>query len=177
MIHLITSQSKILNLRFTNVCMFLADPLFQIVDSLQKISPDFQTIIYNLQLRFQKTLNCSHAYDRDILMICFFIWERGEDSLKQFIKIFNTFHITMNFTAEQSKEEINFLNVDVRLRNRQLETDLHIKKTDTHQFLDSTSCHPYHCKKSMLYSQALRLTGFVLIMKCLIDAATTQRNG
>ena len=29
-------------LRFTNVCiMFLADPLFQIVDSIQKISPHF----------------------------------------------------------------------------------------------------------------------------------------
>ena len=37
------------------------------------------------------------------------------------------------------------------------ETDLHIKPTDTHQFLDSKSCHPYHCsKKSIPYSQALR---------------------
>ena len=51
---------------------------------------------------------------------------------------------------------MNFLDVNVRLRNRQLETDLHIKPTDTHQFLDSTSCHPYHCKKSIPYSQALR---------------------
>ena len=51
---------------------------------------------------------------------------------------------------------INVLDVNVRLRNRQLETDLHIKPTDTHQFLDSTSCHPYHCKKSIPYSQALR---------------------
>ena len=49
-----------------------------------------------------------------------------------------------------------FMPVKVRLRNSQLETDLHIKPTDTHQFLDSTSCHPYHCKKSIPYSQALR---------------------
>ena len=47
-----------------------------------------------------------------------------------------------------SKKEINFLDVNVRLRNRQLETDLHIKPTDIHQFLDSTSCHTYHSKKS-----------------------------
>ena len=46
--------------------------------------------------------------------------------------------------------------VKVRLRNSQLETDLHIKPTDTHQFLDLTSCHPCHCKKSIPYSQALR---------------------
>ena len=46
-------------------------------------------------------------------------------------------------------------NFFVRLRNRQLETDLHIKPTVT-KFLDSTSCQPYHCKKSVPYSQALR---------------------
>ena len=29
--------------------------------------------------------------------------------------------------------------------------------TDTHQFLDLSSSHPYHCKKGIPYSQALRL--------------------
>ena len=57
---------------------------------------------------------------------------------------------------EWSKEEINFLDVKVRLRNRQLVTDLHIKPPNIHKFLDSTSCHPYHCKKSIPYNQALR---------------------
>ena len=85
----------------------------------------------------------------------FFIWEHGKDSLKQFIEILNACHLTIKFTAEWSKEEINFLDVNVRLRNRQLETELHIKPTDTHQFLRSKSCHPYHCKKSIPYSQPL----------------------
>ena len=57
---------------------------------------------------------------------------------------------------EWSNEEINFLDVSIRLRNRQLETDLHIKPTETYQFLDSTSCHLYYCKKGIPYSQALR---------------------
>ena len=35
--------------------------------------------------------------------------------------------------------------------------DLFVKPTDTHQFLDPTSCHPYHCKKGIPYSQTLRL--------------------
>ena len=86
----------------------------------------------------------------------FFIWEHGEDSLKHFIETLNASRPTIKFTAEWSKEEINFLDVNVRLKNRQLETDLHIKPTDTHQFLDSTSCHLYHCQKSIPYNQALR---------------------
>ena len=85
----------------------------------------------------------------------FLIWEHGEEYLKQFIQTLNAFQSTIKFTAESSKEEISFSEVNGRLRNRQLKTDLHIKPTDT-QFLDSASCHPYHCKKSLPYSQALR---------------------
>ena len=103
----------------------------------------------------------------------FCIWKHGEDSLKQFIETFNTCHSTIKFTAKCSKEETNFLDVNVWLRNRQLETDLHIKPTDTHQFLDSTSCHPYHCKKSIPYSQALRYNRIYSDNKSLINAATT----
>ena len=36
-------------------------------------------------------------------------------------------------------------------------TDLFAKPTDTHQFLNSSSSHPYHCKKGISYSQALTL--------------------
>ena len=47
----------------------------------------------------------------------FFIWEHGEYYLKQFIETLNACHPTIKFTAEWSKEEINFLDVNVRLRN------------------------------------------------------------
>ena len=67
------------------------------------------------------------------------------------------FHPTMKFTAEYSKEEINFLYLNVKLIDEELKTDLFVKATDTHQFLDPTSSHPYHCKKGIPYSQALRL--------------------
>ena len=69
------------------------------------------------------------------------------DYLKQFIESLNTCHPTIKIYFE-----INFSDVNIRLRIRQLETDLHVKPTDTHQFLDSTSCHSYHCKKSIPYS-------------------------
>ena len=35
--------------------------------------------------------------------------------------------------------------------------DFYVKPTDTHQYLDSLSCHPYHCKKGIPYSRPLYL--------------------
>ena len=37
-------------------------------------------------------------------------------------------------------------------------TDLYIKPTDRHQYLHYTSSHPEHTKKSVVYSQTLRLS-------------------
>ena len=39
----------------------------------------------------------------------------------------------------------------------QLLTDVFVKSTDTHQYLHAAFCHVYHSKKSIPYSQALRL--------------------
>ena len=45
----------------------------------------------------------------------FFIWEHGEESLEKFLNQLNSFHPTITFTAEYSKETINFLDVNIRL--------------------------------------------------------------
>ena len=66
-------------------------------------------------------------------------------------------HPTIKFTAEWSKTSINFLDVTVSLTEGVIETDLYVKPTDSHQYLQSSSCHPFHCKKGIPYSQALRL--------------------
>ena len=92
-----------------------------------------------------------------ILTTYFFIWEHGEEFLKKFINEINSFHPTTKFTADWSKEKIDFLDVKVTLKNSVLSTDLFVKPTDTHQFLDPTSCHPYHCKKGIPYIQTLTL--------------------
>ena len=87
----------------------------------------------------------------------FFIWEHSEESLRDFIIQVNLFHPTIKFTAEYSKEEVNFLDLNIKLIDGELKTDLFVKPTGTHQFLDPTSSHPYHCKKRIPYSEALRL--------------------
>ena len=83
----------------------------------------------------------------------FFIWEHGEESLQEFMNEINSFHSTIKFTADWSKEKVNFLDVEVTLKNSVLSNDLFVKPTDTHQFLDPTSCHPYHCKKAYLIAK------------------------
>ena len=42
--------------------------------------------------------------------------------------------------------------------NGHIITDLHIKATDRHQYLHYTSSHPHHTKRSIVYSQALRVS-------------------
>ena len=77
----------------------------------------------------------------------FLIWEHGEESLKLFLGKINKIHPTIKFTAD----------VKVIMKDEKIITDLYFKPTDTHQYLDSSSCHRYHCKKSIPYSQTLRL--------------------
>ena len=52
---------------------------------------------------------------------------------------------------------VNFLDVTVSLIGGTVTTDLYVKPTDSHQYLHSSSYHPYHCKKGIPCSQALRL--------------------
>ena len=87
----------------------------------------------------------------------FFIWEHGEESLEKVVAKLNSFHPTIKFTAENSKETINFLDANIRLVGGELMTDLFVKATDAHQSLDPSCSHPYHCKKGISHSQALRL--------------------
>ena len=86
----------------------------------------------------------------------FMLWEHGEKELKAFLEALNSCHPTIKFTAEYSKEKIIFLDVSVRKVSSHLVTDLYVKPTDTHQYLHASSCHVYHSKKSIPYSQALR---------------------
>ena len=67
------------------------------------------------------------------------------------------FDSIIKLTNEYSKADVNFLDVNIKLIDGKLKTDLFVKPTDTRQFLDLTSCHPYDCKKGIPYSQALRL--------------------
>ena len=87
----------------------------------------------------------------------FFLWEQGEEKLKEFIEHLNEKHPTIKFMAEWSQTSINFLDVTVSLIGGKITTGLYVKPTDSHQYLHSSPCYPYHCKKGIPYNQALHL--------------------
>ena len=91
----------------------------------------------------------------------FLIWEHGEESLKLLLEKINSIW---------SYGLVNFLDVKVIMKDGKIITDLYVKPTDTPQYLDSSSCHPYHCKKSIHYSQALCLNRI-----CSNNASFDQR--
>ena len=87
----------------------------------------------------------------------FLIWTHGQEELDRFITLCNSRHATIKFTSEQSSESISFLDVMVSLSEGHLQTDLYTKPTDTHQYLEWSSCHPKHTKHSLPYGLAFRL--------------------
>ena len=91
----------------------------------------------------------------------FLVWEHGEDSLLSFINYLNDLHPTIKFTYKYSKDSIEFLDVLVIREGTGIKTDLFVKETDTHQYLDYSSCHTFHTKKGIPYGQALRIRRIV----------------
>ena len=85
------------------------------------------------------------------------IWQHREDELKIFLDKLNNFYPSIKLTCEYSREKINHLDLQVIAREGKLITDLYVKQTDIHQYLDPSSYHPFHCNKSIPYSQALRI--------------------
>ena len=53
----------------------------------------------------------------------FFIWTHGEENLEKFRADFNAFNPNIQFTYESSKKSIAFLDLDVALYNRRLESN------------------------------------------------------
>ena len=90
----------------------------------------------------------------------FMIWTHGEEHLKTFIGYLNSIHPSIEFTHEYSnslRQTLPFLDVQVHLINNHIQTDLHTKPTDKHQYLLKTSCHPNHTKRAIPFSLFLRI--------------------
>ena len=77
----------------------------------------------------------------------FFVWVPGEDKLTQLLNELNNFHSNLKFACEISSFAVNFLDVNISLKNGAIHTDLYIKQTDDYQFLHYQSPNPLLIKK------------------------------
>ena len=87
----------------------------------------------------------------------FFIFPYSETKLEEFMTLMNSFHKTIKFSEEHSREEIIFLDTYVKRDGNSLYTDLYVKETATHSYLLYTSCHPQNCIQKGPYGQFLRI--------------------
>ena len=79
-------------------------------------------------------------------------------NVKFFLKSLDEFDPCIKFTYESNKESIAFLDIKVSLRNGKVFTDVYVKPTDCPQYLHYLSVHPYHTKKSVIFSHTLRIS-------------------
>ena len=63
----------------------------------------------------------------------------------------------INFTYDFSETKIQFLDIEIFKDNGRLSTKLFIKPTNLQLYLDFNSNHPLHCKKGIVFGQALRV--------------------
>ena len=62
----------------------------------------------------------------------FFIWNHSEDELNKFLENLNKFKSNHKSTYEISKDNINFLDLNISIRKSHLVTDLYFKEMDRH---------------------------------------------
>lgn len=71
-------------------------------------------------------------------MTSFFVWEHGEEKLKGLAETFREIHPKIKCTTEWSQKSINVIVTFVSLIDGQIDIDLYIKVTDSHQYLYSS---------------------------------------
>ena len=88
---------------------------------------------------------------------CFIIWKFDVEKLNRFHDILNDLDINISFTMEISDKAIPFLDILVIKEEETIHTDIYYKTTDTHQYLNFSSCHPRHVKRAIPYNLARRI--------------------
>lgn len=85
------------------------------------------------------------------------IWDGSLNDLKTFIDDLNAFHPNIQYTHIISENSVFFLDViNQKGINLDVVTDVFVKKTNDHQYLDYSSCHSKSSKDGIPFSQAKR---------------------
>ena len=74
------------------------------------------------------------------------------------MEIFNNFTPNLRFMCESSEKSSSFLDFIITVSEQKLKTNLYIKYTDRYQQLHYAFSHPEHDKRSIVFSQTLRIS-------------------
>ena len=88
----------------------------------------------------------------DSEIVKLWLWLRYVDDIS-----LNNFQPNLKFTHEKSKSSVNFSDVSGSIADNKLETASFCKLVDCHHFLYCNPAHPFYNKKSIVYSQGLRI--------------------
>ena len=139
-----------------------------------KSAPPYTCIFMDqIEIKFLRTQ--SHevmVWFRDIYNI-FFIWTHGEEKLEEFMADFNAFNSNIQFTYEPSEKSTAFLDLDVALYNGRLESTVHVKPTDRHQYLHYSSSHP-DVQMDLLYLVKLYVSVEFVLLKRIFEIIASK---
>jgi hypothetical protein len=101
----------------------------------------FHTQIYPILIQQQIT-----AYFRyvDILII----YDQNKTSIDHTLNEFNKLQQTIKFTIEKEQESINFLDIRIHRKYKNLQYSIYRKPIQTDIIIPKNSCHPYEPKIS-----------------------------
>ena len=86
-----------------------------------KMAPQYATIFLgDLEERFFDDCDISHLVWWRHIDNVFMLWQHGEKEHKKFLEILNSYHPTIKFIANYSREKISFLDVEVIKRETSL---------------------------------------------------------
>ena len=112
----------------------------------------FEEIFIDPLIRNATTLYLS--YIDDIILI----WTKSENELLTFFEKLNQQHPSIKCEMKYSKDKTEFLDTLIYdNKNKNIQTTLCKKPIDRQNYIHSKSAHPFSLKKSIAYSQALRL--------------------
>ena len=85
------------------------------------------------------------------------VWIKSESELRHFMNEINQKHQSIKIDFKFSKESIEFLDTLVYINSKNRLQTFYKKPTDCQNYLHAKSAHPFSLKKSIPYSQALRI--------------------
>ena len=88
---------------------------------------------------------------------CYTVLRKSQISPEELLLTLNSINSSIQFTMEDSKDQIPFLDILIKRNKNGIWMYLYHKPTDTQRCLPFTSSHPNHCKRNIPFCLARRI--------------------